>query len=133
MFKQVLEDPNVIIEKKLFDECDYAQPAKRRRIATKVDGLLDMIRDNNAEEAWPIVQILTALLKEYPECLKLEDLTAFLKILVDLFTQFCNEETITNNLYELAAVILANEKIFSGADIENLNIHWDKIWDILLR
>ncbi|XP_076247506.1 serine/threonine-protein kinase tefu [Calliopsis andreniformis] len=133
VFRQVLENPHIIIEKKLLDGCSYIQPAKRRRISTKMEGIVDMIMDNNAEEAWPMIQILTVLLKEYPECLKSEDLTTFLKILVDLFTQSCNEEAIMNNLYELVAVILTNETMFSITDIENSNIYWDKIWDILLR
>ncbi|XP_076172316.1 serine/threonine-protein kinase tefu isoform X2 [Ptiloglossa arizonensis] len=133
VFKQMLENSNIIIERKSLIECEYIQPTKRRRIAARMDKLINMIIDNNAEEAWPIIQILTALLKQYPECLKSENLTAFLKILVDLLTQSCKEETIMDNLYELAAVLLKNEKVFSMEDIENSNIYWDKIWDILLR
>lgn len=129
----MLENSNIIIERKSLIECEYIQPTKRRRIAARMDKLINMIIDNNAEEAWPIIQILTALLKQYPECLKSENLTAFLKILVDLLTQSCKEETIMDNLYELAAVLLKNEKVFSMEDIENSNIYWDKIWDILLR
>lgn len=115
------------------DEWDYTQPVKRRRITTKMEGLVDTIIDSNAKEAWPIIQILIVLLKEYPECLKSQDLAEFLKIFVDFFTQSCKEEAIMGNLYELAAVLLANEKTFSAIDIENSNIYWDKIWDILLR
>ncbi|XP_053981121.1 serine-protein kinase ATM isoform X1 [Hylaeus volcanicus] len=133
VFKQMLENPNIIIEKTSYNECDYTQSAKRRRIAIKIDGLVNLVMDNNAQEAWPMIQILIVLLKQYPECLKSEDLTAFLKILVDFLTQSCKEEVIMDNLYELAAVLLVNEKMFSVIDMENSNIYWDKIWDILLR
>ncbi|XP_076687337.1 serine/threonine-protein kinase tefu isoform X2 [Andrena cerasifolii] len=134
VFKQVLENPNVVIENMVVNEYDYSQPIKRRRITTKMKALVDTIIDSNAKEAWPIIQILIVLLKEYPECLKSQDLVEFLKIFVDFFTQSCKEEeAIMDNLYELAAVLLANEKTFSAIDIENSNIYWDKIWDFLLR
>ncbi|KZC09469.1 Serine-protein kinase ATM [Dufourea novaeangliae] len=133
VFKQVLENSNLTVEKISLDESDYLQSAKRRRIATKMDRLIDMISDSNTDECWPIIQILTVLFKRYSECLKSQDLPAFLKILVDLLTQSCKTEIITDNLYELAVVLLANENVFSVTDIENANIYWDKIWDILLR
>lgn len=123
----------MIIEKKLFNEYDYIQPVKRRRIAAKISGPVDILIDNNPEEAWPMIQILTILLKRYPECLKSEDYPTFLKILVNLFTLSHKEENIMNNLYELAAVLLVSEKIYTITDIENSNIYWDQIWDILLR
>lgn len=128
-----MENPNLIIEEKLFNEYDYIQPVKRRRIAVKINGPVDILTDNNPEEAWPMIQILTILFKRYPECLKSEDYPTFLKILVNLFMLSRKEENIMNNLYELAAVLLVNEKIYSITDIENSNIYWDQIWDILLR
>ncbi|KAF3429996.1 hypothetical protein E2986_08147 [Frieseomelitta varia] len=133
VFKQIIENPNLIIEEKLFNEYDYIQPVKRRRIAAKISGPVDILIDNNPEEAWPMIQILTILLKRHPECLKSEDYPTFLKILVNLFTLSRKEENIMNNLYELAAVLLVSEKIYSIIDIENSNIYWDQIWDILLR
>lgn len=92
-----------------------------------------MLINNSPEEAWPMIQVLTMLFKQYPKCLKSEDFSTFLKNLVDLFTLSCKEENIMDNLYELAAVLLMNEQRFSITDVENLNIYWDKIWDILLR
>ncbi|XP_076661502.1 serine/threonine-protein kinase tefu isoform X2 [Halictus rubicundus] len=133
VFKQILENTNIVFERKSLDESDCIQVAKRRKIANKMDGLIDMISDNNTEEAWPIIQILTVLLKRYPECLKSHDLAEFLKILVNLLTQSCKEEIIMDNLYHLCAILLTNEKILSTTCIENSNIYWDKIWDILLR
>ncbi|XP_076632451.1 serine/threonine-protein kinase tefu isoform X1 [Colletes latitarsis] len=133
VFKQMLQNSNIIVSKRSLDDCDYIQPAKRRKFAMKIDRLVDMIVDNNAVEAWPIIQILTVLLKQYPECLKSEDLTAFLKTFVDLLTLSCKDEVIMDNLYELTAILLVNEKMFSTADVESCNIYWDKIWDILLR
>lgn len=92
-----------------------------------------MLINNSPEEAWPMIQVLTMLFEQYPKCLKSEDFSTFLKNLVDLFTLSCKEENIMDNLYELAAVLLMNEQRFSITDVENLNIYWDKIWDILLR
>nr|XP_031830614.1 uncharacterized protein LOC116426162 isoform X4 [Nomia melanderi] len=132
VFKQILENP-VIVERKSLDVSDCVQAAKRRRISNKMDGLIDIITDTNTEEAWPIIQILVVLLKQYPTCLKSQDLAEFLKILVDLLTQSCKEEIIMDSLYELCVTLLKNENIFSITDIENSNMYWDKIWDILLR
>lgn len=92
-----------------------------------------MLINSSPEEAWPMIQVLTMLFEQYPKCLKSEDFPMFLKNLVDLFTLSCKEENIMDNLYELAAVLLMNEQTFSITDVENLNIYWDKIWDILLR
>ncbi|CAK9801500.1 Serine-protein kinase ATM [Anthophora quadrimaculata] len=133
VFKQILENSDIIIEKKSFDECDYVQSIKRRRIAAKISGPVDMLNDNSPEEAWPMIQILIILFKQYPECLKSEDLPTFLKTLVDFLTQSSKNEDIMDTLYELAAVLLVNEKVFFITDIENANMYWDKIWDILLR
>ncbi|OAD57559.1 Serine-protein kinase ATM [Eufriesea mexicana] len=133
VFRQILENPDLAIKKQSFDICDYIQSAKRRRISIEINGPVDMLIDNNPEEAWPMVQVFTILFKKYPECLKSEDFPTFLKILVNLFTLSCKEENIMDNLYELAAVLLMNEKVLSVADTENSNIYWDKIWDILLR
>lgn len=133
VFKQILENPDLIIEKKSFNEYDYIQPIKRRRIIAKINGPIDMLINNSPEEAWPMIQVLTMLFEQYPKCLKSEDFPTFLKNLVDLFTLSCKEENIMDNLYELAAVLLMNEQTFSIIDVENLNIYWDKIWDILLR
>lgn len=105
---------------------------KRRRI-TKVNGPLDMLTDYNPEEAWPVIQILTTLFKQYPNCLKSQDLPMFVKNIVNFLAQSSKEETIVDDLYELAAVLLINEKSFSMIDIENSNIYWDKIWDTVLR
>lgn len=128
-----MENPDLITEKTSFNNYDYIQPAKRRRIAVKINGPVDMIIDNNPEEAWPMIQVLTTLFKQYPECLKSGDFPTFLKVLVDLFTLSLKKEKIINNLFELAAVLLMNEKLCSIMDIENSNIYWDQIWDILLR
>ncbi|CAK9823884.1 Serine-protein kinase ATM [Anthophora retusa] len=133
VFKQILENSDIIIEKKSFDECDYVQSIKRRRIAAKISGPVDMLNDNSPEEAWPVIQILIILFKQYPECLKSEDLPTFLKTLVVFLTQSSKNEDIMDTLYELAAVLLVNEKAFFLNDIENANMYWDKIWDILLR
>lgn len=123
----------MIFERRLFDECDYVQAAKRRKITVKVNSPIDLLVDNKPEEAWPIVQILTMLFTKYPECLKSEYFSPFLKVVTDLLTLSCNEENIMDNLYELAAVLLANEKIYYASEIENSSIYWDQIWDILLR
>ncbi|XP_076381605.1 serine/threonine-protein kinase tefu isoform X2 [Megalopta genalis] len=133
VFTQILKNTNIIVERISSDESDCMPVVKRRKIVNKMDGLIDMISDNNIQEAWPIVQILTVLLKKYPECLKSDDHADFLKILVSLLTQSSKEEIIMDNLYELCAIILANEKILSTTCIENSNMYWDKIWDILLR
>ncbi|XP_050594170.1 serine-protein kinase ATM isoform X2 [Bombus affinis] len=133
VFKQVMENPDLITEKTSFNNYDYIPAAKRRRIAVKINGPVDMLIDNNPEEAWPMIQILTTLLNQYPECLKSEDFPIFLKVLVDLFTLSLKKEKIINNLFELAAVLLMNEKLCSIMDIEKSNIYWDQIWDILLR
>ncbi|CAL7943643.1 unnamed protein product [Xylocopa violacea] len=133
VLKQILENPDLIVTQKLFNNYDYIQPTKLRRMSVRVNGPIDLLIDNSPKEAWPMVQVLTVLLKQYPECLKPEDYPAFLKILVDLLTLSCNEEDIMDNLYELAALLLMNEKVFSITDVENSNISWDKIWDILLR
>ncbi|XP_012149187.1 serine/threonine-protein kinase tefu isoform X2 [Megachile rotundata] len=130
VFKQVIDNSNVIKEE--VNEYNYMQPTKRRRI-TKVNGPIDMLMDSNSDEAWPIIQILKVLFKQYPECLKSQDLPTCTKSIVDLLAQFSKEETIVDDLYELAAVLLINEKLFSPVDIENSNIYWDKIWDTLLR
>ncbi|XP_029040439.2 serine-protein kinase ATM [Osmia bicornis bicornis] len=131
VFKQVFENSN-IVKRKEFDEYDYIQPMKRRRI-TKFNGPVDMLTDYNPEEAWPVIQVLTTLFKQYPECLKSQDLPMFLKNIVNFLAQSSKEETIVDDLYEFAAVLLINEKSFSMIDIENSNIYWDKIWDALLR
>ncbi|XP_076280983.1 serine/threonine-protein kinase tefu isoform X5 [Lasioglossum baleicum] len=133
VFKQILENTDIVIERTSLDESDCINVVKKRRIASKMDGLIDIISGNNSEEAWPRIQILTVLLKKYPECLKSHDLAEFLKILVNLLTQSCKEEIIMDNLYDLCAILLTNEKILSTTCIENSNIYWDKIWDILLR
>ncbi|XP_076752966.1 serine/threonine-protein kinase tefu isoform X2 [Xylocopa sonorina] len=133
VFKQILENPDLIVAQKLFNDYDYVQPTKRRRMSTRMSGPIDLLVDNSPKEAWPMVQVLTVLLKQYPECLKPEDYPAFLKILVDFLTLSCNEEDIMDNLYDLAALLLMNEKMFPITDAESSNISWDKIWDILLR
>ncbi|XP_078038484.1 serine/threonine-protein kinase tefu [Augochlora pura] len=132
VFTQILKNAN-IIERMSLEESSCIPVVKRRKISNKIDGLIDMIVDKNIQEAWPMIQILTVLLKKYPECLKPHDYADFLKILVGLLTQSCKEEIIMDNLYELCAILLSNENILSTSYIENSNMYWDKIWDILLR
>ncbi|KAG7199579.1 hypothetical protein KM043_014186 [Ampulex compressa] len=133
VLKQVFDNPACISESELFNESSYSQPAKRRRL--KATSLIDMIIDSSPEEAWPIVQILTVLVEKYPQCIKLQDLGAILGIITNLLTQSCKNELIMSHLYELTAVLMDNESLFSKSltHTEETRLQWCKIWDILLR
>lgn len=79
---------------------------------------------------WSLLRILTETLRKYPQCLRSQDLAPLLQYLTELAVS--RDESVMNNLYNLAAVLMEIE-ISNGEEIQDATIHWNKIWDMLLR
>ncbi|XP_012534493.1 serine-protein kinase ATM isoform X2 [Monomorium pharaonis] len=107
----------------------YSQ-AKRRRTMNKIENIVDLVTESNPEEVWPLLRILTETLRKYPQCLRSQDLAPLLQRLTELAVS--RDESIMNNLYNLAAVLMENE-MSNEEEMQDATIHWSKIWDMLLR
>lgn len=108
----------------------HFQTAKRRRTVNKIESVIDLVMESSPEEVWSILKILTETLKKYPQCLRSQDLAPLLQRLTELAVS--RNESIMNNLYNLAAVLMENE-MSNGEEIQDATIHWNKIWDMLVR
>lgn len=104
--------------------------AKRRRTVNRIENVVDLITESSPEEVWSLLRILTETLRKYPQCLRSQDLAPLLQRLTELAVS--RDESIMNNLYNLAAVLMENE-MSNGEEIQDATIHWSKIWDMLLR
>lgn len=113
-----------------FNESVYIQPRKKRRISDDPEKIIDLVNDKDPERAWPIIQIAASLYKKYPDCLNFDDYIEFLDIIIKLMGQSCKYFHIMEDLCELATIFVENEKLYKSDD---LSIHWNKIWDIVLR
>ncbi|XP_011154175.2 serine-protein kinase ATM [Harpegnathos saltator] len=113
----------------------HFQPTKRRRILKKIDNIVELITESSPEEVWSWIKISMETLKKYPQCLKLQDLAPLLQYLTELAQSLSRTtdaiESVMDNLYRLAAVLMENE-MFIG-EIQDAMLHWSKIWDMLLR
>lgn len=110
------------------DTC--SQPAKRRRTISRMENIVDLITESSSEEVWSLVRILEETLRKYPQCLKLQDFAPLLQRLTELAQS--RDEQIMDNLYNLAIVLMENE-MSNGKEVQDTMIHWSKIWDMLLR
>jgi hypothetical protein len=95
-----------------------------------MENVVELITESNPEEVRSLLKILTETLRKYPQCLKPQDLALLLQRLTELAQS--RDESIMNNLYNLAAVLMENE-ISNGEEMQDITIHWSKIWDMLLR
>ncbi|EZA54785.1 Serine-protein kinase ATM [Ooceraea biroi] len=102
---------------------------KRRRILNRMENVVELITESSPEEVWSMLKILTETLRKYPQCLKPQELAPLLQRLTELAQS--RDESIMNNLYNLAAVLMENE-VSSGEEMQDATIHWSKIWDMLL-
>lgn len=113
----------------------YSQPAKRRRMMSKMENIVDLITESNPDEVWPLIRILTETLKKYPQCLKPQELAPLLQRLTELAQSVPratkSPESTMDNVYRLAVVLMDNET--STGEMQDAMIHWSKIWDMLLR
>lgn len=110
----------------------HSQRAKRRRTMNKMENIVDLATESSPEEVWPLLRILTETLRKYPQCLKPQDLAPLLQRLTELAQS--RDESIMNYLYDLAAVLMENEHLWSnGEETQDVMIHWSKICDMLLR
>ncbi|XP_019882077.2 serine-protein kinase ATM isoform X2 [Camponotus floridanus] len=112
-----------------FDDT-YSQPTKRRRTINKMENVVDLITESSPEEVWSLVRILEETLRKYPQCLKPQDFAPLLQRLTELAQS--RDEHIMDNLYNLAIVVMENE-MSNGKEVQDTMIHWSKIWDMLLR
>jgi len=108
----------------------YSQSTKRRRTMNRIENIVDLITNSSPEEVWSLLRILTETLRKYPQCLRSQDLAPLLQHLTELAVS--RDESIMNNLYNLAAILMEIE-ISNGEEIQDATIHWNKIWDMLLR
>ena len=108
----------------------YSQSTKRRRTMNRIENIVDLITNSSPEEVWSLLRILTETLRKYPQCLRSQDLAPLLQHLMEIAVS--RDESIMNNLYNLAAILMEIE-IFNGEEIQDATIHWNKIWDMLLR
>ncbi|XP_012222718.1 serine-protein kinase ATM isoform X2 [Linepithema humile] len=110
----------------------HSQRAKRRRTMSKMENIVDLATESSPEEVWPLLKILTETLRKYPQCLKPQDLAPLLQRLTELAQS--RDESIMNNLYDLAAVLMENENLWSNSkETQDVMIHWSKIYDMVLR
>jgi len=108
----------------------HSQSAKRRRTANRIENVVDLVTESSPEEVWSLLRILTETLRKYPQCLRSQDLAPLLQRLTELAVS--RDESIMNNLYNLVVVLMENE-MSNGEEIQDATIHWNKIWDMLLR
>lgn len=111
------------------DSC-YFQSAKRRRTVNKIENIVDLVTESSPEEVWSLLRIVTETLRKYPQCLRSQDLAPLLQRLTELAPS--RDESVMNILYSLAIVLMENE-MSNGEEIQDATIHWNKIWDMLLR
>jgi len=95
-----------------------------------MENVVELITESNPEEIRSLLKILTETLRKYPQCLKSQDLALLLQRITELAQS--RDESIMNNLYNLAIVLMENE-VSSGEEMQDVTIHWSKIWDMLLR
>ncbi|KYQ49759.1 Serine-protein kinase ATM, partial [Trachymyrmex zeteki] len=129
VIKQIIDD-SVNFTSSL--EGPYSQSTKRRRITNRIEieNIVDLVTNSSPEEVWSLLRILTETLRKYPQCLRSQDLAPLLQYLTELAVS--RDESVMNNLYNLAAVLMEIE-ISNGEEIQDATIHWNKIWDMLLR
>jgi len=108
----------------------HSQSTKRRRTLNRIENVVDFVTESSPEEVWSLLRILTEILRKYPQCLRSQDLAPLLQRLTELAVS--RDESIMNNLYNLAVVLMENE-MSNGEEIQDATIHWNKIWDMLLR
>ncbi|KYM98451.1 Serine-protein kinase ATM [Cyphomyrmex costatus] len=108
----------------------YSQSTKRRRIMNRIENIVDLVTNSSPEEVWSLLRILIEMLRKYPQCLRSQDLAPLLQHLTELAVS--RDESIMDSLYNLAAVLMKIE-ISNGEEIQDATIHWNKIWDMLLR
>ncbi|XP_011642127.1 serine-protein kinase ATM isoform X1 [Pogonomyrmex barbatus] len=108
----------------------HFQSAKRRRTIKKIENVVDLVTESSPEEIWPLLRIVTETLRKYPQCLKSQDLALLLQRLTELAQS--RDESVMDNLYNLAIVLMENE-MSNGEEVQDATIHWSKIWDMLLR
>lgn len=125
---------NVAISTETNHNSSYFQSVKRKRIH-KMESIVELIMESSPEEVWSWIKISTETLKKYPECLKSQDLAPLLQHLTELIQSLSRTsdftESVMDNLYRLAAVLMENE--MSTGEMQDATIHWSKIWDMLLR
>lgn len=106
-------------------------PAKRRRMINNIENIIELVTESSPEEVWSLLRILTETLRKYPQCLKPQDLAPLLQRLTELAP---TRDEMMNNLYDLAAVLMENESLWSNSEeTQDVMIHWSKICDMLLR
>lgn len=116
-------------------DTEYTQPSKRRRLSMVIQKPIDMLIDVNLENTWPSIQILTVLLRKYPDCLKSNDYVEFLRSVTEFVTASLNKENVMDSLCELCTVLIRVEKGYINEIERNESIGacWEKIWDTMLR
>lgn len=117
------------VDTNFFDNT-YPQPAKRRRIMSSMESVVDLVTESSPEEVWPLLRIFEETLRKYPQCLKPQDFAPLLQRLTELAQS--RDELIMDNLYNLAGVLMENE-MSNEKEVQDTTIHWSKIWDMLLR
>lgn len=135
MYRQVILDPSYIIAGiPTCSDSEEMQPRKRRPLSLPIRKPIDMLVDNDLEAAWPSIQILTVLLKKYPNILYPDDYVTFLKTATELVIASLNNEMTMDSLCELCAVLVDWEKEQSHeTEQAEVKICWEKIWDTILR
>ncbi|XP_043278372.1 serine-protein kinase ATM [Venturia canescens] len=135
VYRQVLLDPSYVAEGiAISSESQEMQPRKRRRLSQPVRKPVDMLIDNDLETTWPSIQILTVLLKKYPNTLNSDDYVTFIKTVTEFVIASLNNEMIMDSLCELCTILVNAEKEhFHQTEHPEVKICWEKIWDTILR
>ena len=131
-----MQDPSYHAEgQTCFQESFVSQPPKRRCLSMPVRNPIDLLTDNNLEVTWPFIQILTVLLRKYPDSLKSSDYDEFLKKITEFVIASFNNEMVMDSLCELCVVLVKLEKKYfhQMEKVENVRICWERIWDTIIR
>ncbi|XP_012270271.1 serine-protein kinase ATM [Orussus abietinus] len=114
---------------------DEGPSIKRRRLSDGPQRLVDLISSSNMDQVWPMVQILSTLLKNYPECLKPHEVESFMVAVTKLYSSPCKRKEMTDSVCQLIEVLVQVERTFPDdvTKSDKIKDSWNTIWDVTLR
>ncbi|XP_011310406.1 serine-protein kinase ATM [Fopius arisanus] len=120
----------------LEEEQQLGPQMKRRKIAHSMQTLLDLFdadfTKKTLENRWPVIQLVTEVLRKYPETLKFREFHQMLKLTSELFIESTKEPRVMDTLCLLGRILIQISRSSAFALDSTVHKYWDKIFDNVL-
>lgn len=116
------------------DESFCGQPSKRSRTVIGIQGMIDSLTAAPHKEYKASIQIMIALLTQYPKSIKDSNFLPLMEFLIN-YLNTCEDQEMMNQLWEFGQVMvqLAGKLSSNLSENNGINLTWEKVWNITLR